>query len=165
MRTTLLKILFLLTTASTGALAQNAAYVPRAAGDERAALLPPAEKVALRVVPAGMFCAGIATGFVNYAEVNHYDHVQSALLVSAGIAAVVSEVKAGRAQPYVSTTALAALAGVPMRGPENGLIPLASLLGPALGAKSDATLAMSAGELRLFSRALLTGRQHCGRRR
>lgn len=109
-----------------------------------------AEKVALRVVPRQAFCASLTGTLGQYAELNGYDQVQSALLVSAGVAAIVTEAKAGRAQPYVRADALAALANVPNRAPEGGTVPLSALLGPALGMRPDATVAVSAGELRFL---------------
>lgn len=116
----------------------------------QAVALPAQERLQLRVVSRAAFCNSITGSFVQYAQANRYDQIQSALLVSAGVAALVGEVRNGRAQQYVSTNALAALANVPPRAPQDSLIPLGALLGPALGVKSDATLAMSAGELRFL---------------
>lgn len=140
MNTTLLKLLTLLTMIPTAAKAEEF--------PTQRVVLPAAERVQLRVVPRAAFCASLTGSFVRYAELNHYDQIQSALLVSAGVAAIVGEVKAGRAQQYVSANALAELANVPNRAPQDGLIPLSTLVGPALGLRPEATLAMSAGELR-----------------
>jgi membrane-associated protease RseP (regulator of RpoE activity) len=110
----------------------------------------PNAPVALRTVPRAVFCASLAGSFAKYAELHGYDHLQSALLVSVGVSALVIEAKAGRAQAYVSSNALASLAHLPNRAPDGGLVPLSMLFGPALAVKPDATIVMSANELRFL---------------
>jgi hypothetical protein len=112
--------------------------------------LPANERVELRQVPRAAFCESLTGSFVRYAELNRYDQIQSALIVSVGVAAIVGEVKAGRAQPYISTKALSSLANVPARTAEDTLIPLAAMVGPALGVRPDANLVMAASELRFL---------------
>lgn len=104
----------------------------------------------LRIINKAEFCGRLTQVFQNYGAAAGYDRVQTAMLANGATTQVVQEFRAGRATDYINAAALASYSQQPNRAPENGYLPLAGFVGPALGLSGNVTLALSSGELRFI---------------
>lgn len=104
----------------------------------------------LRVINQETFCTRMRQAFTQYAATTGYSAVQQTRLASSATVGIVEEFKLGRAADYVSAAALAAYSRVPALAPQDAYLPVANIVGNALGIGQNVTLALSVGELRFI---------------
>lgn len=104
----------------------------------------------LRVINQETFCTRMRQAFTQYAATTGYSSVQQTRLASSATVGIVEEFKLGRAADYVSAAALAAYSRVPALAPQDAYLPVANIVGNALGIGQNVTLALSVGELRFI---------------
>lgn len=108
------------------------------------------QSLPLRVINQDTFCTRMRQAFTQYAATTGYSAVQQTRLASSATVGIVEEFKLGRAADYVSASALAAYSRVPALAPQDAYLPVANIVGNALGIGQNVTLALSVGELRFI---------------
>ena len=103
----------------------------------------------LRVVDRAAFCSRLASVFTTYGQMQGFNKVQTTLMATGATAGVMQEFRAGRASDFINVAALEAYSAAPEKQPAEGYLPLAGIVGQAMGL-GEVTLALSAAELRFI---------------
>jgi hypothetical protein len=112
-----------------------------------------AKGVSLRLIGKSEFCSRLATGLSAFGQSQGLSDVQRALLAANGTSRIVTDFKNGRATDYLSVAGLGGAAGVPMTAAGDAYLPLASLVGPAIGVGRALNVALTPAELRFLPQA------------